>query len=114
MIPDVVQVVPHDDYTVDITFSDGKHVRYDVTPLLNKGIFQCLKNKNIFIQKCTVLNHTLAWDMSEEHDPTDCIDIDPETLYNHPKYTVADVSQMKNHAELVDGKLIRKDQPSQT
>lgn len=80
-IPEVIQVKPHDNYTIDILFQDGKIVKYDAYPLLEKGIFQALKNKDFFLNNCTVLNHTLAWDMSGKYDPYDCIDIDPETLY---------------------------------
>ena len=29
-----------------------------------------------------ILNDTLAWDLSGENDPTNCIDIDPEMLYS--------------------------------
>jgi len=30
---------------------------------------------------CTVLNNTLAWDLSGNYDPYNCIDLDPEVLY---------------------------------
>ena len=32
--PDIVQVVPHEDYTVSVFFCDGKTVLYDVKPKL--------------------------------------------------------------------------------
>lgn len=38
--PEVVQVVPHDDYMVEILFQDGKIVHYDVSHLLVKN-FLC-------------------------------------------------------------------------
>ncbi len=28
------------------------------------------------------MNHTLAWDISGEYNPTNCIDIDPDVLYS--------------------------------
>ena len=28
------------------------------------------------------MNDTLAWDLSRNNDPTNCIDIDPKTLYS--------------------------------
>lgn len=37
--PDVVQVVPFEDYTVAVYFDDGKIVRYDVTPFWKKVFF---------------------------------------------------------------------------
>ena len=38
--PDIVQVVPHEDYTVSVYFCDGKIVLYDAKPNLNKGVFE--------------------------------------------------------------------------
>ena len=81
MFPEVVQVKPNDDYTVYVYFSDGKIVCYDVKPLLEKNVFKQLKEKDIFMDTCTILNDTLAWDISGNRDETSCIDIDPETLY---------------------------------
>ena len=34
--PEIVQVVPHDDYTVTVFFCDGKIVQYDAAPKLEK------------------------------------------------------------------------------
>ena len=79
--PEVVQVVPCEDRTVFVYFSDGKIVRYDVKPLLDKGVFRALQDMDIFMQRCKIMNDTLAWDVSGKDDPADCIDIDPETLY---------------------------------
>ena len=81
MFPEVVQVKPNDDYTVYVYFSDGKIVCYDVKHLLDKNIFKQLKDKEIFMNTCTILNDTLAWDVGGNRDETSCIDIDPETLY---------------------------------
>ena len=81
MFPEVVQVKPNDDYTVYVYFSDGKIVCYDVKPLLEKNVFRKLKEKDIFMDTCTILNDTLAWDISGNRDETSCIDIAPETLY---------------------------------
>ena len=80
--PEIVQVVPHDDYTVTVFFCDGKIVQYDAAPKLEKGIFKCLKDKELFINNCKIMNDTLAWDITGKNDPTDCIDIDPDFLYS--------------------------------
>ena len=37
--------------------------------------------KDFFMDTCTILNDTLAWDIIGNRDETSCIDIDPETLY---------------------------------
>ena len=79
--PDIVQVVPHDNYTVSVFFCDGKMVIYDAKPKLDQGVFQRLKDLLFFKNSCTILNDTLAWDLTGNRDPANCIDIDPDTLY---------------------------------
>ena len=79
--PEVVQVVPFPDHTVSVYFSDEKIVSYDVNPLLDSGIFRALRDMDIFMNRCGIMNDTLAWDIAGNGDPTACIDIDPDTLY---------------------------------
>ena len=81
MYPQIIQVVPTEDYTVYVYFEDGKIVCYDVKPLLEKEVFAVLKEKEYFIKTCTIMNDTLAWDISGNRDSSKCIDIDPDTLY---------------------------------
>lgn len=81
MFPEIVQVVPNENYTVTVYFEDGKIVLYDVKPLIDKDIFQPLKDKGVFMNTCTILNDTLAWDLVGNRDVSKCIDIDPDTLY---------------------------------
>ncbi|WP_434311033.1 DUF2442 domain-containing protein [Hominifimenecus sp. rT4P-3] len=81
MFPKIVQVVPTQEHTVYVYFEDGKIVCYDVMPLLEKEVFAVLKELEYFMQTCTIMNDTLAWDVSGNRDNTKCIDIDPETLY---------------------------------
>ena len=68
MLYDIVQVVPFEDYTVDVYFEDGKIVCYDAKPLLDKKVFEPLKNLNFFMNACTILNGTLAWDITGDRD----------------------------------------------
>ena len=82
--PTVVQVIPQNDYTVFVYFDDGKIVLYDMSSKLNKEIFKPLNDIEIFKNACTVLNGTLAWDLSGNYDPRECIDIDVFTLYELP------------------------------
>ena len=84
MIPEIVQVVPFEDYTVSVYFSDGKIVLYDVKPKLESGVFQALKNLDTFMERCVIMNDTLAWDVNDDGNPSDCIDIAPDTLYMLP------------------------------
>ena len=83
-MPEVVQVVPFEDYTVSVYFSDGKIVSYDARPKLNSGVFRALSDINIFMNCCTIMNDTLAWDIGGNQDPSTCIDIAPDTLYALP------------------------------
>lgn len=42
--PEIVQVVPHEDYTVTVYFCDGKIVTYDAKQKLDQGVFRTLKD----------------------------------------------------------------------
>lgn len=44
-------------------------------------IFAPLRDIEKFKNACTVMNGTLAWDISGKWDESDCIDIDPFTVY---------------------------------
>lgn len=81
MCPKIVQVVPTKEHMVYVYFEDGKIVCYDITPLLDKEAFAVLREVEYFIKTCTIMNDTLAWDVSGNRDNTACIDIDPDTLY---------------------------------
>lgn len=81
MFHNVVQVIPVEDYTVYVYFEDGKIVCFDAKPLFEKPIFSRLKDIQFFINRCTILNDTLAWDTEGNRDPFNCIDIDPDVLY---------------------------------
>lgn len=81
--PEVVQAVAGDNQQIYVYFSDGKITRYDVKPLIAKGgVFTQLSDSRFFSERLTVLNKTAAWDVSGCYDPSDCIDIDPFTLYD--------------------------------
>ncbi len=84
-IHSVVQVLPQDNYTVYVYFDDGKIKLYDMAPLIGKGIFSKISDIDIFIDKCTVLNNTLAWDIEGNYNPYKCIDIDPIQIYEKGK-----------------------------
>lgn len=80
--PEVVQAIAAPNNHIIVYFSDGHIKMYDVTPLINKGgVFESLKDQRIFTDCLTVMNGTAAWDISGQHDESDCIDIDPFDLY---------------------------------
>ena len=84
MFPKVVQVIPMKDYSVYVYFEDGKIVCYDMSDMIEKEVFRPLKDIQVFMETCTVMNDTLAWDIGKNRDNTTCLDIDPDTLYELP------------------------------
>ena len=71
--PRVVAVVPNDDYTLTLTFTNGEVKIYDMNPLLDKGVFRELQNIGYF--RCArVAGGTVEWPHEQ--------DICPDTLYN--------------------------------
>lgn len=83
--PEIVQVIAHEDFTVSVYFSDGKIVLYDIKSFLHTEVFSKISDINIFMESCTILNDTLAWDIVGDRNESKCIDIDPDTLYNLPE-----------------------------
>ena len=54
-------------------------------PVIKRGgVFKVLEDENIFREKLTVLNHSIAWDISGDRDESKCIDIDPFNVFNSP------------------------------
>ena len=80
--PAVIRAIAGPDKTVYVYFSDGKMTQFYVKPLIQKGgVFQPLSDNTFFSERLTVLNGTVAWDISGTYDPETCIDIDPFVLY---------------------------------
>jgi hypothetical protein len=69
----VKQVEARSDYTLLLTFEDGKRKSYDMKPHLDTGVFKRLKDQRLF-ETVHVSFNTVAW----EGD----IDFDPEALYD--------------------------------
>lgn len=68
----VKEVKPIDNYKLILTFENNEVRLFDMNPYLDKGIFQELKNENIF-NAVKVSFDSIEW-------PNEA-DIDPETLY---------------------------------
>lgn len=78
VFPVVLQAVAGEGYTVYAYMLDGTVRRVDISALVEQGgVFERLRDREFFETALTVLNDTVAWDLSGSHDPTDCIDIDP-------------------------------------
>ena len=78
----IFMVAPTDDYKVYIHYDNGEIRLYDASWILEKGgVFEQIKDIEVFKELCTVMNSTLAWDISRNRDPYNCIDICPDTVY---------------------------------
>ena len=87
--PVVVQAVAGPDSTVYAYFTNGEIKQYDMSPAIARGgVFAPLADKAFFSERLTVMNETIAWDVSGNYDPCTCIDIDPFDVYAAP--SVAD------------------------
>ena len=81
--PEVIQVIPMDNYMVYIYFDDGTIRLFDASKLITQGVFGVLQQDNLFVETCTVLNHTLAWTPDRSYREETCLDLDPINLYEN-------------------------------
>ncbi|HHW01582.1 MAG TPA: DUF2442 domain-containing protein [Thermoanaerobacterales bacterium] len=79
--PEIDQVIPTRDFKVYLYFDDGSIKLFDAREIIKKGIFRKLQDIDLFMNACTVLNGTLAWDLEGNYDETKCLDLDPIVLY---------------------------------
>ncbi|MQY76880.1 MAG: DUF2442 domain-containing protein [Spirochaeta sp.] len=89
--PKLFQVFPTSDYSVYLFYDNGEIRLYDCSWILNKsGVFTKLHDIENFKELCTIMNGTLAWDISECRDFYNCIDICPDTVYQESVKTRTD------------------------
>lgn len=79
--PEVLQVIPTEEYKVYIYFDDGHIKLFDAKELIKEGVFTQLQDIKLFMNTCTVLNDTLAWDINGTYDEEKCFDLDQIELY---------------------------------
>ena len=72
MNPRVKKVTPNADYTIALTFENGKQKIFDVTSYLDKGIFKELKDRKKFNSLKSILG-SIQWQGGQ--------DFCPDTLY---------------------------------
>jgi Protein of unknown function (DUF2442) len=70
--PRVIEVSPHNNYTLTLHFSNGEVGVYDCKYLLDFGVFVELKDLAYF-KRVKPFNGTVVWPHEQ--------DIDPDTLY---------------------------------
>ena len=84
--PEVVQAVAGEGYAVFAYFSDGSIRQYDIEPLVaSGGVFERLADRAFFTERLTVMNGTVAWDVTGDRDDGRCIDLDPFTVYENAR-----------------------------
>ena len=84
--PKLYQVMPRDDFSVVLFYDNGEIKLYDCSWIKSEtGVFEKIKDIHAFQRLCTVMNGTLAWDISEKRDPYTCIDICPDTVYQESR-----------------------------
>ncbi len=69
----VTNVIPRDDFFLELWFNTGDHRLFDARPYLNRGVFIKLQDLTLFKQAFVALD-TVCW-------PGE-LDIAPETLYD--------------------------------
>ena len=78
MYPSVKKVVPHEDFTLLITFDNGEEGILDMKPHLGFGVFQRIADFEQF-KTVRVSFDTIEWDKG--------VDLDPEFVYNQCRKT---------------------------
>lgn len=69
----VIQVVPREDFSLELWFDTGAHRLFDARPYLDKGVFVRLQDFAMFKQAYVAMD-TVCWPGN--------LDIAPETLYD--------------------------------
>ena len=72
MNPRVKSVIPNQDYTLTLEFTNSERKKFDLKPYLNIGIFSELKDYNKFCQVKVFLG-SIQWEGGQ--------DLCPDTLY---------------------------------
>lgn len=74
MYPSVKEVIPHENYTLVLTFDNGEKRQFDMKPYLDIGIFKELLDINLFYTVKTSFD-SIEW--------ANEADFDPEILYHN-------------------------------
>lgn len=76
----VKSVTPAEDYLLSIDFDDGERGILDMKPYLDFGIFERLKDRDVF-NRARVSFDTIEWDSG--------VDLDPEFVFKKSQHSVA-------------------------
>ncbi len=80
--PVLYQVLPTDDFKVYLYYDNGEIKLYDCNFIFEElNVYKKISELGEFKRLCTIMNKTLAFDVSEKRDPYNCIDFCPDTIY---------------------------------
>ncbi|MGL6174830.1 MAG: DUF2442 domain-containing protein [Cellulosilyticaceae bacterium] len=86
MTPRVVKVKTNDDYTMDLTFADGKCKRFDCNELKTKGQFKIIQDLNKFHNAIIDDLGSIGWNIDESINSdvvwSNRIDVCKDVLYS--------------------------------
>lgn len=82
----ITQVVPHEDFTLTLTFDNGEKRRYDMRPLLQEGtVFAPFRTWENFRRVYLDENHCVSWDIDPSVDSNQVwnnkVDLCPDSCY---------------------------------
>lgn len=91
--PEIFQAVAGEDYIVYAYTNDGAIRKVDIKPFFkNAGVFEKIRDKEIFKKTLTVIGNTIAWDLDGSRDEHNCIDIDPFFVFESP--VISDIPEL--------------------
>ena len=88
MYKGVIKVEPLENYQLELTFDNMEVRLFDVTPYLETGIFEELKDLSVF-RSVKVSFDSIEWNNGA--------DLDPEDLYQKSKLKGASLSAVDSH-----------------
>ncbi|MFI3256665.1 MAG: DUF2442 domain-containing protein [Spirochaetales bacterium] len=81
--PEIIQVVPTDNFEIYAYFNDGSVHFFDVKPFITKGsVFEKISDIDVFKKTLTIIQHNVAWDIDGNRNPYTCIDLDPFEIFD--------------------------------
>ncbi len=87
-MPEVVKVLPAENFEVYAYFSNGCIRLFDCKPILENAsensAFYPLRDEKYFYDTLDCLLGTVAWDIAGNHDESKCVDVDPFLVYESP------------------------------
>jgi len=106
-VREIIEVIPRDNYKLEIAFEDGERAIVDVKPLMRRKVFQPLKDKSLFRQ--VEIDHKFGG-VQWPNGPDVCIDwIEAESkILTTRRLTEAELSAQIAEKKNVDKKVVEE------